>query len=136
MRYFIGQTQLYPNTPFEDPATGVKYPGTWLVLSSAEDRAAIGITELEDLPVDPPVVRIPASVSMRQARLALLGAGVLSQVDAAINAMPEPQKTAAKITWEYSAEVQRHNGLVSQMAPALGLTEAQIDALFIAAAQL
>lgn len=76
---------------------------------------------------------VPFSVSMRQARLALLGAGMLTQVEAAINALPEPQRTAAKITWEYSTEVQRNFGLVPQMAAALGLTDAQIDALFIAA---
>ena len=85
---------------------------------------------------EPEVPQVPQSVTMRQARLALLGAGVLSQVEGAINSMPEPQKSAARITWEYSAEVHRHNGLVSQMAPALGMTSEQIDALFIAAAQI
>jgi hypothetical protein len=84
----------------------------------------------------PEIPQVPQSVTMRQARLALLGAGVLSQVEGAINAMPEPQKSAARITWEYSAEVQRHNGLVSQMAPSLGLTSAQIDELFTAAARI
>lgn len=85
-------------------------------------------------PPAPPVV--PTAVTMRQARLALLGAGLLDDVDAAINAMPSPQKEAARIAWEYSQEVQRHNGFVSVLGPALGLTEAQIDALFIAAAGL
>ena len=84
----------------------------------------------------PPPPTIPASVTMRQARLALLGAGLLDDVDAAINAMPSPQKEAARIEWEYSQEVQRHNGFVSVLAPMLGLTEAQTDALFITAAGL
>jgi hypothetical protein len=73
---------------------------------------------------------------MRQARLALLAAGKLADVDTAIAALPEPDRTAAQITWEYSTEVQRFNGLVSQLGPALELDEAGIDALFIAAAQL
>ena len=73
---------------------------------------------------------------MRQARLALLGAGLLDDIDAAINGLPSPQKEAARIEWEYSQEVQRHNGFVSVLAPMLGLTEAQTDALFIAAAGL
>ena len=73
---------------------------------------------------------------MRQARLALLGAGKLAAVDAAINGMPEPNKSAARIEWEYSNEVQRHNGFVSALGPALGMTSAQIDQLFIAAAKL
>jgi hypothetical protein len=73
---------------------------------------------------------------MRQARLVLLGSGLLASVDTAIAAMPEPQKSAAHIEWEYSNVVQRHNGFVSALGPALGLTEAQIDALFIAGAKL
>lgn len=78
----------------------------------------------------------PSAVTMRQARLALLSAGMLDAVTAAIDALSEPTKTAARITWEYSTEVQRHNGLVSQLAPGLGLSSAQIDALFNAAAAL
>lgn len=83
-----------------------------------------------------PPIHIPTAVTMRQARLALLAAGLLPSVDAAIAALPEPQKSAAKIEWEYSQEVQRHNGFVSVLAPALGLSDAQIDALFVAAQTL
>ena len=79
---------------------------------------------------------VPAAVTMRQARLALLGAGLLDDIDAAINGLPSPQKEAARIEWEYSQEVQRHNGFVSVLAPMLGLTEAQTDALFLAAEAL
>ena len=85
-------------------------------------------------PPAPPVV--PQAVTMRQARLALLGAGLLSQVDAAIASLPSPQKEAAQIEWEYAAVVQRNSGLVPAMAQALGMTEAQIDALFFLAATL
>ena len=81
-------------------------------------------------------VPVPQSVTMRQARLALLGAGLLDDVEAAINSLPSPQKEAARIEWEYSQEVQRHNGFVSILAPSLGMTDAQTDALFIAAAGL
>ncbi len=77
---------------------------------------------------------IPAVVTMRQARLALLQIGKLSQVDAAIATLPSPQKEEAQIEWQYSNEVQRHNGFVSSLAPALGLTEPDIDNLFIIAA--
>ena len=73
---------------------------------------------------------------MRQARLALLGAGKLAAVDAAIDAMPEPQKSAARIEWEYAAEVRRDNDFIAWLAPALGMTDAQVDALFVAAAAL
>lgn len=88
------------------------------------------------LPYIAPLPVVPASVSMRQARLALLGAGLLSQVDAAIASLPSPQKEAATIEWEYAQEVQRYHGLVPAMAQALGMADAQIDNLFFAAAEL
>lgn len=90
----------------------------------------------EPLPYVAPPTPVPAAVTMRQARLVLLGAGLLDDVEAAINALPSPQKEAAKIEWEYSQEVQRHNGFVSVLAPLLGLDEAQLDALFQQAATL
>lgn len=88
------------------------------------------------VPAPPTPAPVPAEVTMRQARLALLGAGLLTNVDAAINAMPEPAKSAARIEWDYSSAVQRHNGFVAQLGPALGLTDAQIDDLFRAASKL
>ena len=79
-----------------------------------------------------PPTPIPQSVTMRQARLALLGAGLLDTVETAIaGAGP-----AAKIEWDYATEVQRSAGLVPAMATALGLTDAQIDALFVTASTL
>lgn len=79
---------------------------------------------------------VPAVVTMRQARLALLGAGLLSQVDAAIAAMPEPERSAAVIFWEYSTTVERSNAFVRQLSAGLQLTSQQVDALFVAAAGL
>lgn len=79
---------------------------------------------------------VPAAVTMRQARLALLGAGLLSSVDVAIDVMSEPTRSAARIEWEYSNELQRSNPLVLALGPALNLTSEQIDALFITASAL
>jgi hypothetical protein len=73
---------------------------------------------------------------MRQARLALLSAGKLDDVDAAIAALPSPDKEAAQISWEYSTEVRRDSDLVAQLAPGLGLDDAALDALFTQAATL
>lgn len=84
----------------------------------------------------PPVSLIPSVLTMRQARLALFTAGLINSVQAAINALPSPDKEKAQIEWDYSNEVQRHNGFVSQLAPALGLTSEQVDALFVTGAAL
>ena len=78
----------------------------------------------------------PSLVTMRQARLALLAAGKLAAVDAAIDALPEPAKSAARIEWEYSAEVHIDSGIVAALGPALGLSVEQIQTLFTEAATL
>lgn len=79
---------------------------------------------------------VPAEVTMRQARRALLDVGMLELVPQKISLLPEPQRSRALIDWEYSSTVQRHNGFVAALAPMLGLNDAALDALFIAASKV
>ena len=65
------------------------------------------------------------SITMRQARLYLLGAGLLSQVDSIVS-----QNEAWKIEWEYATEVQKDTPLVLALAQKLGLTSEAIDLMF------
>jgi hypothetical protein len=76
---------------------------------------------------------VPSSVTQRQARLALNQAGKLAGVDAAIAALSDPQKIQAQIEWEYAGTIDRDSSLVATLGPALGLTDADMDALFITA---
>lgn len=123
----------------------------YAALVSMDDEIVQNVQEIKDRlealtdPSSPPLrVRAgvevvdgpPSFVTMRQARLALLKAGKLAAVNAAIAALPEPSKSAALIEWEYSNAVQRHNGFVSVLAPYIGMTEADLDAIFILAASL
>ena len=88
-------------------------------------------------PADPPPPVIITSVTMRQARLALLAAGLLDDVDAAIAAIPDPvQRKAAEIEWEYATTVDRDSPFTQQLAQGLGLTTEQKNELFIQASQL
>ena len=88
--------------------------------------------EWRPLPEEPTGVRV---VSMRQARLALLQAGLLSQVEAAIAGIEDAnQRQAVQIEWEYAAEVNRTHPWVQHLATALGLSEARLDELFTLAA--
>lgn len=97
-----------------------------------EDDDGVPVAVFEDIPPAPP----PSVVSMRQARLALLGAGLLPQVEAAFDQMDEPERSAVIIEWEYATELRRDHPLVASLAAALGLTEQQVDDLFIAASQI
>ena len=73
---------------------------------------------------------IPAEVSMRQARLALLQFGILGTVNTLIDAMPGITGDAARIEWEYAVSVKRDSQLVNSLMPYLGLDEDQLDSLF------
>lgn len=142
----------FPNVSFPTPRTGLDFPeqGIYWVHPTEqpehdpETQAVIeGQPEQvegqwhqtwEVVPREPEPV--PQAVAMRQARLALLQVGKLAAVDAAIDSLPEPDRTAAQIEWEYSQEVHRDKSFVQMLAPALGLSESDLDNLFRVAATL
>lgn len=79
---------------------------------------------------------VPSVVSMRQAQLALLQAGLLNSIQSIIDSMPEPGRSIANIEWNKSSEVHRYEGFALTMASLLNLTEDQLDDLFILAGTL
>lgn len=86
---------------------------------------------------DPNKPTVPRAVTPRQIRMALIKAGyTLQNIEDTLNTLPEPQKSEAKIAWEYSNEFQRNNPLIIAFAPMLNLTPDQIDQLFMLAATL
>jgi hypothetical protein len=92
---------------------------------------------LELAPVVVPVTPIPFSVTRRQARQALLLAGLLDSVDTAIAAITDAtQRKLAQIEWEDSQDFERNRPLLVSLSAALGLNSAQLDQLFITAATL
>ena len=83
-----------------------------------------------------PTGMVQASVTMRQARLALHAAGLLSQVETAIDALPEPNRTIARIEWDYAGEVHRASEFVTLLGAALELDKQSLDDLFLKASEL
>lgn len=77
-------------------------------------------------------VPVPASVTPRQVRLLLLQQGLLANVETMIKAADQ----ATQITWEFASEFRRSDPLLEQLSKALGLTDAQVDQFFIAAASI
>lgn len=75
-------------------------------------------------------------VTMRQARLALNASGHLASIPALMDAMAEPDKSNFQIEWEYSTTVERLDPWVINMGTALGLSDTQIDDLFMLAITL
>ena len=80
---------------------------------------------------------VPASVTRRQAKQALLLNGLLANVQPAIDAIPDAaQRAMIQIEWDDSQEFERDRPALIALGSALGLTGVQLDSLFIEAAQL
>ncbi len=119
-------------------------PAEWMELTDVAppefDPATAGCfwrgDHWEIVPGEVPSDPVPKVVSMRQARLALLGAGLLAQVNTAVANMPGAEGDAARIEWEYAQEVRRDSPLVAGLSAALGLTDETLDNLYKVAAGL
>ncbi|WRH62028.1 MAG: hypothetical protein RSE12_16900 [Fuscovulum sp.] len=141
MRYAIIENGIVANIALADAPLAEN----WIELPE-DSEAQIGWTYARKkftAPPPPPPI-IPSSVTPRQARLALAWAAspdpayphMLGMVEALFDGLPEPQKTVAKISWEYSTVIERSNPLIAQLQTLVGLTDEEIDALFIAASKL
>jgi len=102
------------------------YDGTHLVVPSHL------VTKVQAL--DPDKRPVPEAVTMMQARVALIEAGLIDQVETALAADTSQQGKVNAARWEYATEVRRNSDLVAGIGSMLGLTEAEKDALFISAA--
>jgi hypothetical protein len=83
-------------------------------------------------PPAPVVLGVPQITSPRQLKLALLSAGLLDAVDAFVASADR----AVQISWEYSTEFHRDHPLLGAMIQAFGMSQEQVDQLFITAAMI
>lgn len=72
---------------------------------------------------------VPYKISIRQAKLALLGAGLLDDIENAIASADR----SVQISWEYATEFERDNPLILYFQSRLNLSKEQVDNLFIQA---
>lgn len=132
-----GAAEVFVQVQFNDAATGCQIPyAAWLTGDAASQYLA-------DHDVLPGIIATwehdakaryfdASGITPRQARLALLGAGLLDAVDAYVATQPR----AVQLEWEYASEIRRDNALLSTAATALGMTSEQLQALFTQAATL
>lgn len=135
-------------TPYEVPGIGTvtAHEGdTYCVLvasgavhgyksQSGEPSHELAAVEIAHAIANPPAFSptVPASVTRRQLLLVLNANGVTR---AAVRAMLAGNE-AALIEFDEASEFRRDHPLVGQLGAALGKTEEQIDAMFIAASAL
>jgi len=104
-----------------EPAAPEKVGGSWTQTWAVRDLTA---AELR--------ARVPQEITVKQARLALLSAGLLDDVEAAV----QKAGREARIEWDFASVYQRDNPVLLGMQAALGMTNEQLDELFALGATL
>lgn len=112
----------------EEPSYARWIEGSWEVHTPPPPEPE---PELE--PEDPQPVTV---VSKAQAKLALLEAGLLDDVEAALASMEGVAGQRARIEWNDRTEFHRDHEFIGLLAAAIGLSDADVDALFTQAASL
>ena len=85
----------------------------------------------------PPAAPVPAQVSRAQGKAVLIQMGLWQQVLDFVAAIPDStQRALAEVALHDTQNWQRSSPFLNQAADALGITQAQIDELFIAADQV
>jgi hypothetical protein len=128
-------TNIVENVTLDDrPMFEIDIPGYIIVDIDEVGGGGIGDTWNGTVLVKPapPPPPIPKIVTPRQARLALHANGLLTTVEAMIAASSKE----VQLTWEYAIEFKRDDALINSLGGQLGLTETQIDDLFLLASTL
>lgn len=76
-------------------------------------------------------IKRSASLSPRQARLILLSNNILDDIEAMLST-----DRAMQIWWEYSLEIKRDNEHIINAGRLLGLSDEQLDTMFVDGAKL
>lgn len=75
----------------------------------------------------------PTEVSLWKLRFVLSQMQLEQSVTDAMNQLPEPQRTAANYIWNYGNSIDRHSSTIQFIQTSLGLTEAQVNNIYIQA---
>lgn len=121
-----------------EPINGIRHPRNIEQLWPDEELAAVGLERYtppkpEPIPVDP----LTRPISRVQFKAVLRIAGLYDSVAQAIEAIPDPvQKAVARAKFEDSDSYDRDDPLFVMLAPAIGVTDEQIDALWLQAQEI
>lgn len=132
-----GRLDLYGPEDFTAAAADTPDDHAARVLQLLGTDSATALQALIDggeLPPRPP--RVPREIPNWRAKVILAGMGLLDPITTAIAALPEPDRTVAGLAWNGDAKLARRGKTVLGLAAALGLSDAQVDQLFIAAEAL
>lgn len=111
-----------------------KSDGTWSGLVTAEEVQAWLAAGNTPEPYVAPPPPIPQTVTRFQARVALVQAGHFDTIDTYIATLPKTD--VKRLAWEDAAEWERASPTLNFLANMLGLTDTDVDDLFILASSI
>ena len=76
---------------------------------------------------------IQQEVQLWRVRTILKLSGLESNIETALNGLDEPMKTGALYIWNYGTTVERSSQTIQLLQMVLGLTDSQVDDIFIQA---
>lgn len=133
-------TGLVINSIAWDGVSGNPVPENCIAIPRDEVQGSgIGWTYLDGVftrpaePPPPPVV-IPTIVSRFQARAAMVQAGYFTQVDDFMAALPKTD--IRRMAWDDASQFDRTSTTLQAMVQMLGLSDTELDALFVLAASI
>lgn len=103
------------------------------ILEADEEPSAQDVAALFDGSIQAPV---PSFIANWRCKAVLRNMGLYDSVLAALNALPEPQKTIVTTAWNDGADIERNGATLHALAHQLGLSDDQVDDMFRQAATI
>lgn len=120
---------------FPNDERDINYPAYYAWLS--ENNTPVYIQFFEGEEEEKNRSLLPKIVSQRQLRTQLVLNGFnLDAIQTAINGLSEPDKSIAQIAWDYAITFERNSPLLVVVGQMLGLSESDIDTIFLNASAL
>ena len=99
-------------------------------ITTEREMTAEEIAQMEAMQVETEEI-VPEKISSRQLRSQLILQGFnLETIEQALNQLPEPNRSLAKVDWEYATNFYRNNQMIVVVGQLLNLTNEQIDEIF------
>ena len=135
------KTSKYGNIIKEDNGVITLIPmdeGSSLYQEYVQFLTAGGTVETSELFTEEEEIafNIPTEVALWKLRFILSQMGLEESIIEIMNELPEPQKTAAIYIWNYGNSIDRQSSTVHFIQTALGLTDTQVNNIYIQANSL
>jgi len=141
MKYSAATKGWYSDSRADAPDDCVEVSGErYAELMAAEQLGNVIAADASGYPIlimaEPTVEAVPAVISAKQGKLALLDAGLYDEIETYIGTLTGAAGTRARITWSAATTFRRDDLILNTIAADKGLTSADVDQIFLRAIQL